>query len=367
MPIELSANQSEIFFECGDLGPPDLIVASFRGREGISELFSYEIELASEDAELDFSAFVGMPATLTWSTGDARRFVNGIVASFEQHGRGARYHYYRVRLVPKAWFLTLRHNCKIFQGDDVKKIVTKTLQAAGLAENTDFTFAKYSADHPAREYCVQYRETDWDFITRLCEDEGISYFFQHEDGAHRLVFGDQAPMFETIEGEGEFLPPTEQTGRRRVRGLSPRVHRDGQRQRKFLLRDYLFTNPGLDLTSDPAEATTRTELEVYDYPGGFVTKIGDHPRCSATCALAHRASRSVARGEGDVRTLHPELQVHPLRSRSRRTGTPGISSPRSSTGAINAGQRTAWAPATPPPTAIASSAFRPRSTIAPSR
>ena len=304
MAIELSASKCEIFFECGSLGPPALIVTAFSGVEAISELFSFEIDLASEDAQIDFSAVVGQAATLSWTTSAGERFVSGIVATFEQRGGGTRYSYYRARLVPKAWMLTLRQNSKIFQGDDVKKIVSKVLQGFGFADGDDFTFAKYVAAHPAREYCVQYRETDWDFISRLCEEEGISYFFRHEQGKHTLVFTDEKSAFEPIEGDST-IPFRLASGMvDTAEAIYNFGYTESVRTGKVVLRDYLFTNPSLDLTTDPVTASTDTNLEVYDYPGNFDNK-GWGGTLASYKGAGFRAQRALGKGESDVRAFIP--------------------------------------------------------------
>ncbi|MBK8232241.1 MAG: type VI secretion system tip protein VgrG [Candidatus Eisenbacteria bacterium] len=301
MAIERMANQAELFFECGAYGPTDLRVTRFRGVEAISELFSFDIELASENAELDFAELVGQPATLSWSTEDDLRYVNGILAGFEQLGSGARFHNYRARLVPKAWILTLRRNCKIFQGEDVKAIITKVLTAAGLADGTDFAFPTYGT-HPTREYCVQYRETDWDFVARLAEEEGISFFFQHEAGAHKLLFTDANTAFEDIPGNASipFRLPTAMIEDEEA--VYTFRWSEAMRTGKSVLRDYLFTNPALDLTTPAQTADLETAHEAYDYPGEYIT--GAWGGTLAKYRLEEmRANRNRGRGDSSARAL----------------------------------------------------------------
>ena len=128
--MAIMTNEADLFFEVGSYGPPALRVIRFRGVEAVSELFSYEIELAIEDP-IELSDVVGQPASLSWNTPDGQRWVNGIIASFEDLGRiGRRFAHYRAHLVPKVWKLGLRRDCRIFQDVSVGDVVQKVLEGA---------------------------------------------------------------------------------------------------------------------------------------------------------------------------------------------------------------------------------------------
>jgi type VI secretion system secreted protein VgrG len=112
--------------------------------------------------------------------------VHGVVARIEVGDQGKRLTFYRATLVPRAWRLLHRHDCRIFQELSVPEIVQRVLQGAGLEAGDDFRLSLQGTYAP-REYCVQYRESDWAFVCRLLEEEGIFHFFEHEESRHVLV------------------------------------------------------------------------------------------------------------------------------------------------------------------------------------
>ena len=259
-------------FEVGDFGPTDLLVTSFRGTEGVSELFRFEIELASDDDDVDFEAVAGQAGKLIFSEPDGDRYVHGIVSGFEAIGFGSRFARYRATLVPGIWPLTLIRRSRIYEEVDVPEIIRRVLEADGIAADRFRITA--DADHPVREYCVQYRESDWDFLSRLMEDEGFIYFFEQGEEGAILVIDDRRDARPDIEGDstiafrdpGMGVAPQGQiwqfTARREVRPT------------KVQLREYDFRhpsrNPDETLEADVEPAFDRSDLSDYDYPGGLV-------------------------------------------------------------------------------------------------
>src|SRR5262249_12579214 len=134
------------------------------------------------------------------------RFFNGVVSRFA--ASGAQFHgrrVYRAEVVPWLWFLTRTANCRIFQNLSVPDIIEKVFKDFGFQPNTNYKLALDGSYEP-REYCVQYRETAFNFISRLAEHEGIYYFFKHEDGKHTMVLADSAsPYYDCQEAEVEYF------------------------------------------------------------------------------------------------------------------------------------------------------------------
>ena len=124
---------------------------------------------------------------------DDKRFFNGIVSRFAYQGSHDRYSTYHAEIVPKLWLLTRTADCRIFQDKDIPAILKDVFGKFGIS---DYKFSP-TQSYPTREYCVQYRETAFNFVSRLMEQYGIFYFFQHEDGKHTLVLGDDVSAYTT--------------------------------------------------------------------------------------------------------------------------------------------------------------------------
>ena len=160
------------------LGKDILLLQGFTGREGISQLFNYRLDLLAESHSIPFNKLIGQKVTLTIQLADdSERYVNGFISRFVQSGGDARFTYYRAEMVPWLWFLTRTTDCRIFQNMTVPDIIMKVFKDSGF---NDFSNRLYGKFEP-REYCVQYRETDFNFISRLMEEEGIYYYFKHAE------------------------------------------------------------------------------------------------------------------------------------------------------------------------------------------
>jgi len=191
-----AANVSRYGFEPAELDPSIFTVVRFQGTEGISELFSFEVQLVSENPDIDFSKVVNKQATLTMKRGNEDVPVSGIVTNFSLTGKTANYVTYQATLKPRLQRLALSHRSRIFQKMTVKDILKTVLQEQGLS-SSDVEFA-LQGSYSQREYCVQYQESDLNFVNRLMECEGMYYFFKHEGGAETLVITDKKSEHESI-------------------------------------------------------------------------------------------------------------------------------------------------------------------------
>ena len=199
------------------------------------------------------------------------RYFNGIFSSFTYAGtslvnlgnKPATFVVYHASLVPAMWLLTRRSDCRIFQKLDVMEIIKevfKPYSGLSIENRIEGSLAK-------REYCVQYRETDFNFVSRLLEEEGICYFFKHKEKQHTIVFANHSTKFKPCDFDSE-PSSSQQTDAGHIREwvLSQEV-----RPGKYELRDFNFEQPRLDLTAD-ADGTDSRKFQLYDYPGEYTKK-----------------------------------------------------------------------------------------------
>jgi type VI secretion system secreted protein VgrG len=284
----------------GGVSPGTLLFRRMVGSEELGRPFEYEVELLSPEQGIPLSDLVGQTlAVHTELAGSPQRHFHGLVTRFSQVGWSERHVVYQATLRPSLWLLTRRAGCRIFQNQSVPDIVRAVLSEYGLAFD-----ASLSGSYPAREYVVQYRETDLDFVSRLMEHEGIYYFFRHEAGKHTLVLADSAGAHEKPGGYEEvpFYPP--QRGERRERDHIQHWRAFHQMEpTAFSLRDYDFTRPRANLeVKRSGEGGGSPELEIYDFPGGYV-QAGEGDRYARTRLEERVAGQQRAEGGGNVRGL----------------------------------------------------------------
>ena len=188
------------------LGGDVLLFYQMTGTEQLSGLFEYQIDMLSTKNDIDMKAVLGKSMTVKLELGDSKfRFFNGIVTRFSQFGSLGNLVMYRAVLRPKPWLLTRASNCRIMDTDKtVPDIVKKILGDHGYSDIEMHLGSSYS--YPPREYCVQYRESDFNFLSRLLEEEGIHYFFKHADGKHTMVFCDSITGHDKAKGHESGVP-----------------------------------------------------------------------------------------------------------------------------------------------------------------
>jgi type VI secretion system secreted protein VgrG len=251
------------------LGKDVLLLKGITGHEGLSRLFSFQLDLLSEkDRAIDFTTIVGKQVSVELKHAGGKRFFHGVVNRFSQGAGDATFASYRAEVVPWLWLLTQTADCRIFQNLSVPDILKKVFVDLGFSA---FKFNLTKAYAP-REYCVQYRETDFNFVSRLMEEEGIFYFFEHTAGAHTLIMGDRpgahlacAPEKVKFGGTtgGVALPEDVVTSFTKEQRIHPG---------KYALTDYNFETPSvnLDVTVDSVHPVPGgAKLEIYDYPGPY--------------------------------------------------------------------------------------------------
>ncbi len=219
--------------------------------------------MSSDNQDIAAKDIVGKNVTWQVQVKDAKpRSFNGFVSQFVGGGVTIRHtRSYSATLVPWLWFLTRTANCKIFQKKSVPDIVTSIFDDLGFS---DYALELKGA-HPKRDFCVQYRETAFNFVSRLMEDEGIFYFFRHEEGKHTLVLADQIASYKDLPAN-----PIEPGAT--IESLD---HRFEYRPGKWTRTDYNFETPSTNLlttTNTVVSLSNIGKFEMFDYPGDYMAK-----------------------------------------------------------------------------------------------
>lgn len=250
------------------LGDDVLLLKSLSTTEQLGRLFHFELELLSEDHEIDFADIVGQNATVRLSLPDGSdRFFNGFINRFVQAPSQGELALYQATLVPWLWFLTRITDCRIFQEMTVPDILAQIFQDQGFSDFRN----SLSETYPSREFCVQYRESDFNFVSRLMEEEGIYYYFVHENGKHTLVLADSKSAHTTYPGYETILhryPEQAAVGQEYL--FDWRVEQQVQ-SGIVCLNDYDFEKPkkALEVKATVSRAHAVPDFEVYDYPGDY--------------------------------------------------------------------------------------------------
>ncbi len=254
------------------LGDDVLLLDSFTGEERISRPFHFVFRLLAPDPNLDIKSLLEKPGVLSLKLEDeSERHIHGIFNRFAllesgEDGMAA----YQAEMVPWLWFLKLFSNCRIFQNKSVPDIIEKIFSDRGY---TDYENRLHGSYDP-REYCVQYRETDFNFVSRLMEDEGIFYFFEQTEDKHTLVLADSQSAIVPCphKATARFTPATGGYLEKETVLTLEQEYR--VMPGTVSLQDYDFEKP---LTNLYATVPSEEKGEDYDYPGIYKTKAqGDH-------------------------------------------------------------------------------------------
>lgn len=300
----LKANEERFLFNVE--GSAEFSLVRLSGVEQVSQVFSIEIELVSKQTDIEIDQIVGKAAcvTLLDQTGDENeqtRYINGIVANAVIGEEGVRQSSYRVTLVPKIWLLKHRLDNRIFQFLTTRDIITHLLSEHNFSSD-EFRF-DLTRPASAREYCVQYAESDLNFIERLLEEEGIHYYFEHSADKHTIVFSDSSTSSPYISGEAEIPYFHHAQGAISEQHIFRFQYAEAIRPGKVSLRDFNFTKPNLDLT-ETASHQQDTALEIYDYPANFMESGRGSHLTDARLDSANRKRKTVE-AESDVNRCAP--------------------------------------------------------------
>ncbi|MDX6916973.1 type VI secretion system tip protein VgrG [Pectobacterium carotovorum] len=312
------ANSTGLQFtvKVGALPASTFSVVDFQLSEALNQPFALSLNLASPLPGIDFGGVLDQPCELlVWYEGELQRRVSGIVSAFAQGDTGFRRTRYQAEVRPALWRLGLRTNARIFQAQKPEAIIGALLEEAGI---TDYAFALRN-EHAVREYCVQYRESDLAFITRLAAEEGMYFFHEFEEGKHRVVFADDAGAL--AKGPELFFNLATQ-------GLS-----EGAYVRRFryaesvstaevALKDYSFKTPAYSLLHQKISGELEHQRETYqhfDYPGRFKQDPSgkaftgyrlDALRAGAMTGSGESNAAELMPGSSFTLTEHPNLALN---------------------------------------------------------
>jgi type VI secretion system secreted protein VgrG len=292
-------SESDDTIKIGSLPTDKLKLVSFSASEGVSELFSVSVDLASRDGQIDFDAIIGQPALLTIHGPKGKRYLHGMVSLLEMDEKNGPWAQYRAQIVPTIRLLSYRYNCRIFQSKSIPDIIKQVLLDGDIPSD-QFRFS-LKKDYKPRDYCVQYRESDLAFITRLMEQYGLFYFFEHSADNHKLVIGDSSDVHLVIADPPKIIYHAPGgTGVADQEHVYDYNYQQEIRSDGVCLRDFDFKKPKLNLTQETGEK----KREVYDYPGEYV-----EPSEGGALAKVRledlQATRRVGLGQSDCRRLIP--------------------------------------------------------------
>ena len=257
------------------LGKDVLLLTGFSGTEGLSYPFNFELDLVSENHNIAFKDIVGKNVTVSIVLADgSKRFFNGIISRFLQGSGGGEEGEdladYTATMAPWIWLLTRTADSRIFQGLSVPDIVEKIFTEKGFL---DYKFL-LNDSYEKRDYCVQYRETDFNFVSRLLEEEGIFYFFTHEEKKHTMVLADAPDKHKPCPKQASARYQISAGGWEEEDFITDLEWMQEIQVGKYTLKDFNFEIPSTDLKADaPSQQSLGPgEREVYDYPGKYDKK-----------------------------------------------------------------------------------------------
>jgi type VI secretion system secreted protein VgrG len=292
-----------------------LLCNRFSGEELVSGLFKFDLELASEDFEITWERMVGRNVTvgIRHFDGVNFRYFNGYISKFAPIRHGGRLAYYHAEMVPWPWFLTLTQDCRIYQNQTVPDIIKATYDRFGF-KDYQFKLTDQQDRHKPWEYCCQYRETAFEFVSRLMETEGIYYYFTHDQGKHKLIMVDaltahvpcpfqSSYRYEHNTGSGVFRTDDTIFTAQMHKEMKPSAYRH---------KEFNFLKPDAKLefhsTVEDAKHTVQT-LEVYDYPGEF-EEVSEGRDWSIVRQEEQESDRVLSHGTGDGRSMLPGFRFN---------------------------------------------------------
>jgi len=304
-----------------------LLFAGMQGKEQLGRLSSFTVNLVSTDKAVKIADVLGKPLTVSvmLSDGSTKRHFNGIVTHFRCTGWSGDEAAYEATVQPGLWLLSRRSDCRIFQDKSVPDIVKEVCAAYGA--NVGLSVDLLSNSYPALPYCVQYRETDLDFVCRLLEGAGIYFYFTHSSDSHSMVLADSYGAHRPIPGYGA-LKYADRAARATDRAESVSAWSAGGAitSSTYVLNDFDFekasasASGGLVTNATIAAAFEQTAYEVYDYPGNYIKSSDGNALARAYVESLHGQGELIA-ATSSARGLFPgglfTLVEHPREDQNR--------------------------------------------------
>lgn len=299
------------------LGANVVGVEYLEGTEEVSQPFEYHLRLLSYNNEIDCASLLQSSVTVGITLPDgSSRYLNGIFSRFSQgQGTSQDFYVYEATMVPSIWLLSLSRNCKIFQNMTVPAIVQQVLQDAGITAVSMSTTGTYTA----RDFCVQYRETTLDFISRLLEEEGIYYYFAHQNGTHTITFADTSKSATAISSDAFSYSGAEKHGPAGTNIYSlTRTYQPCSQT--VVVQDYGFMAPSQTQQATTTSTADSTIGEYFEYPGDDSNNMVDAATSTDSTTLSTTTFAKTRieeletftctiEGEADIATFSPGYKI----------------------------------------------------------
>ena len=282
---------------------------SMEGSEQISRLFEFRVRLLSDSPSISAKALLGKDMSIeidltTEDAGSGKRFISGQVTQFTYIGRDGDFSAYQAVLRPWLWHATRRSDFKIFQFKKAPDIIKEVLGKYGFSIED-----KLMGNYREWTYMVQYGESDFNFVSRLMEEEGIFYFFSHSNGSHKLVLADDIGSVSPLPNGPTTIAYYPNSRAAHVHSedfVDGWVYAEDIASGNFEANDYDFEKPKADLTTRQQQPAGHNEdsREQYEWPGGY-TEYGDGANYARIRIEQQKAQREIAQGEGNARNIAP--------------------------------------------------------------
>jgi type VI secretion system secreted protein VgrG len=276
-------------------------VVSFGAHEEMSTPYLVNLFLASYKTEIEFKKVLGKDALLTIVTSGKPRYFHGIIAKFKRAGQQGDYLLYQAQVVPYLALLGMSTDCRIFQNMTVVDIVKDILEKKHGISSDRCKFLSLTNNHLKRDYCVQYRETDLDFISRLLSEEGIFYYFEHSQKKHVMVCGDNPMNYREISGETTVTVKSASGMNQEAESISDFDVSHTLTTSKVEYKDFNYENTPLELNGQK-DSASKLYFEVYDYPGNFQS-----PEKGEQLANIHFEALNTFKEKGEGVSICPRL------------------------------------------------------------
>ena len=295
--------------EIGSMNPDTFRVLEFTMNEAISECFHMQIQASSEDGDVAYGDLIGKDTTLTVQAEDFSVKHHGIITEFNQYpdssaSFGHDSYLYDIVIEPHLKLLSYTNQSRIFHDLSVQEIIQQVLEKSGLSSHTDFDF-QLRGTYPKREYTVQYNESDFNFVSRLMEDEGLFYFFDHSEDKDVLVIADKLESIKPLVHTPEVDLQTE-TGLSHM--ATDHVLKLRRTQRmvtgKVTLKDYNYRKPNLNILG---KATKPGQGEDYHFAPHIDTP-SEADRVATLRAEMHACSKVILDGESICRDFRAGMR-----------------------------------------------------------
>ncbi|MCH8036878.1 MAG: type VI secretion system tip protein VgrG [Proteobacteria bacterium] len=303
--LDLQRRHIRLKSPLGEGGRDTLYFLTMVKTEKLGRLFVMDLDCISNDHHITLKDVLGKPMTIELDLperSDEMRYFHGLVSEFSYLGHFEGFAHYKAKLMPWPWFLSRKQDSRIFQEMTVPEIIEQVFKE--INGFNDFKRV-LNRTYRTRVYTVQYRETDFNFVSRLMEEEGIYYYFEHESDKHVLVLSDDYSSHGPFPGYDELLYfPAETEFRRKDDHIWKWNICEGAQSGKIVLDDFDFVKPSADLETRSAGSGgyAQSDKEVFDYPGLY-TEVADGEDYARIRMEEHGALQEQLQGEGNARGL----------------------------------------------------------------